>query len=184
MQASVFSGDNPYQAYADGAVFSNNPVRLVIALYEGAIEATRKARACLETGDVWGRSKAINKTVAILTELLASLDLSSGGEISQNLRRLYSYMQTRLLEAHARQASPPLQEVETLLGTLLEGWYRVEESTAHEQVGPQSASSGCALVRNAGADELGATYLDNEPMPYAAYFSEAGEAMSGTAFSF
>jgi flagellar protein FliS len=183
MQASVFSGDNPYQAYSDGAVFSNNPVRLVIALYEGAVEATRKARACLEIGDVWGRSKAINKTIAILTELLASLDLNAGGEISQNLRRLYSYMQRRLLEAHAKKASIPLQEVETLLGTLLEGWYRAEEKTAREQVGPQSNSSG-ALVRNGGADESGATYLDNGPMPYAAYFSEAGEAMSGTAFSF
>jgi flagellar protein FliS len=178
MEANFLSDGNPYQAYAEGAVGSNSPVRLVISLYEGAQEAARRAVGCLAAGDIWGRSKAINKAVAILSELLAALDLEKGGEIAQNLRRLYSYMQKRLLEAHAHSATAPLAEVDKLLGTLLEGWYRADEDQAKET--PTRAGEGCQAL------EMVAAKRDEpfESLPYAAYFSEVPEAVSGTAFSF
>ncbi|HEY3938964.1 MAG TPA: flagellar export chaperone FliS [Bryobacteraceae bacterium] len=177
MEANFLNGGNPYHAYAEGAVGGTSPLRLVIALYEGAQDATRRATGCLAAGDIWGRSKAINKTVAILSELLASLDLERGGEIAQNLRRLYSYMQTRLLEAHARATAAPLTEVDRLLGNLLEGWHRAEARQAGETAA--QAGPGCqALATMAGRGDE-----PFEERPYAAYFSEAPEAWSGTALS-
>ncbi len=116
------SFNDPYLAYVEGSVFSGNPIGMVIALYEGAADAIRQARDCLESGDIWGRSKAINKGIKILTELLVSLDHDAGGEISANLKRIYSYLQCRLLEAHAQKAEAPLNEAEGLLNTMLEGW--------------------------------------------------------------
>jgi flagellar secretion chaperone FliS len=113
---------DPYQAYVEGSVFSGNPLSMVIALYEGTIDAVRKARECLVTGDAWGRSKAITKAIKLLTQLLISLDHKQGGEISANLKRLYSYLQCQLLEAHAKKAEEPLHEAERLLNTMLEGW--------------------------------------------------------------
>jgi flagellar protein FliS len=113
---------NPYQAYTDGSVLSDNPLNLVVALYEGALDATRQAELAIQTRDILGRTKAINKAISILSELLASLDLERGGEIGRNLKRLYSYMQVRLLNAHARQVAEPIAEVSSLLATLLEGW--------------------------------------------------------------
>jgi flagellar protein FliS len=62
------------------------------------------------------------KAWSILNELLHSLDHSVGGDLSRNLARLYTYMQTRLLEANTQQIEPPLAEVQDLLCTLLEGW--------------------------------------------------------------
>jgi flagellar protein FliS len=173
MEANFLSDSNPYQAYTDGDLGSNNPLRLVIALYEGALEATRCAAGCLEAGDIWGRSKAINKTVAILSELLASLDLAKGGDIAQNLKRLYGYMQTRLLEAHARQAAAPLKEVEKLLGTLLEGWHQADETQARAQQDRPAPE----MVPGRKAETF-------EALPYAAYFNDVPETLSGTAFSF
>ena len=119
--------NDPYQAYAEGNVYSGNPLRLVVALYEGAIDCVRQAKQCLLTGDVWGRNRAINKASRILTELLVSLDHEKGGEVSANLKRLYGYMQSRLLEAHAQQSREPMDETERLLTTLLEGWLGASE---------------------------------------------------------
>jgi len=113
---------NPYEAYVEGDLFSGNPLEMVVALYEGANEAVCSAKRCLAAGDIQGRTKAINKAFAILTELLASLDHERGGEISTNLRRLYSYMQCKLLDSHTQQIKEPLDEVEKLLETMLEGW--------------------------------------------------------------
>jgi flagellar secretion chaperone FliS len=116
------SPDYACQAYVEGTVLSGNPLEMVDALYEGAIEAVGRARNCLVSGDIWGRAKAISKAVKILTELLVSLDHSRGGEISQNLKRLYSYMQCRLLDAHTLKSEEHLNEVERLLQRILEGW--------------------------------------------------------------
>jgi flagellar protein FliS len=159
---------NPYQAYVEGSVSSQHPLRLVVALYEGALEATRNAGRCLELGDIWGRSKAVNKALAILTELLVSLDYEKGGEISLSLKRLYGYMQTRLTEAHARQTAEPFREVEKLLGTLIEGWSVASESLPSEAYEPRES----ALSEEAQA------------VPCGAYWSEPVEAVSGAAFSF
>ncbi len=123
MRAGVnLSLSNPYQAYVEGDLFGGNPLEMVVALYEGAAFAVRQAKTCLATGDIQGRSKAVNKAFAIITELLASLDHERGGEISANLKRLYSYMQCKLLDSHTQQTKEPLDEVERLLDTMLEGW--------------------------------------------------------------
>jgi flagellar protein FliS len=164
---------NPYQAYEEGSVSSQNPLRLVVALYEGALEATRHAARCLESGDILGRSKAVNKALRILTELLVSLDHEKGGEISLALKRLYGYMQTRLLEAHARQSEAPLHEIEKLLTTLVEGWRAASDSL------PQITATNQELTTFAGAPEI-----ETDGMPYAAYWSEPLETGSGAAFSF
>ncbi len=122
------NNQNPYQAYTDGTIFSDSPLSLVVKLYQGAIDATRQAEKALQARDIPARSRAINKAISILSELLIALDFERGGEISQNLKRLYTYMQQQLLNAHFRQVAEPLVEVEKLLNTLLEGWREVENS--------------------------------------------------------
>jgi flagellar secretion chaperone FliS len=125
------SFSDPYGAYVEGSVFSGNPLGLVIALYEGTIQAIGRARQSLSANDPWGRAKAISKAVELLTELLISLNHEEGGEISTNLKRLYSYMQCRLLEAHAQKTAAPMDEVERLLETMLEGWRGAAEKASH-----------------------------------------------------
>jgi flagellar secretion chaperone FliS len=114
-----------YQTYINNGVVGSSPVQLVVAMYEKAIACTQQARSCLESGDVWGRAKAISRAVSILTELIASLDPEVGGELGPNLDRLYHYMQRRLQEAHIKKSAEPLTEVEGLLKNLLTAWYTV-----------------------------------------------------------
>lgn len=127
--------NDPYSAYIEGNVYSGNPVRLVIALYEGAIEAILAASDCLRSGDIAGRSQKINKAINILMELVASLDHEKGGEVSANLAGIYGYLQRRLIEAHARQEAEPLQEAVGLLSNLLEGWQGAAETMDRQQSG-------------------------------------------------
>jgi flagellar protein FliS len=169
---------NPYQAYNEGRVFSETPLNLVVALYQGAIDSTRQAARCLAAREIVARGKAINKTLAILTELIASLDHAKGGEISRNLHKLYSYMQSRLLEAHMKQQMEPLEEVTQLLGVLLEGW----EQAVRQQ------SSGDALNRSrpVAADLPTAppvAKMSGIPV-YGGYFEEIGDARVHAAYSF
>lgn len=102
-------------------------MQLVVALYETAIRRTLEARSCLESGDTWGRARAISKAGRILAELKTALN-PEAGDIGRNLDRLYRYMQRRLQEAHVKKTAIPLEEVETLLRQLLEAWHKVADA--------------------------------------------------------
>ena len=119
---------NPYTMYEQSSLLEASPLQLVIALYEGAVSATEQAKAALASGEDMLRSRSITKAVSILAELMCSLDVEKGGEISANLKRLYSYMQQRLLLAHATKSADPMNEVVKLLSTLLDSWRQVSNT--------------------------------------------------------
>lgn len=153
---------DPYKAYAECKLTGGNPASLVVALYEGAIEAVRSAKKCLASGDIMARGRATTKAVNILTELLVSLNHEEGGTVSRNLQQLYLYSQKRLLEAHTRQTREPLDEVEKLLSTLFEAWQKV----ALEQ-----AQAETQLVRRDPSVDTDDSSLDDAP--YGPYFVDS-----------
>jgi flagellar protein FliS len=118
-----------YAKYLETEVFSADPVKLVCMLYRGAIDATAGARRHLQAGEIRERSRQIMRASQILRELSRSLD-PRYEDISGPLRDLYAYMQTRLMEANAKQIDAPLAEVERLLTTLHEGWTTSAPMTA------------------------------------------------------
>jgi len=109
-------------AYLESKIFSADPVELVQILYRAALEAVGAARRHLARGDVAARSQEISRAMAVLTELMLSVDREAGGPLAYNLLELYDYMQRRLIEANAEQTETPLAEVGRLLATLLDGW--------------------------------------------------------------
>ncbi len=165
--------ENPYAAYSQSSLVGASPLQLVTRSYEGAIGAVQQAKQCFASGDIMGRSKAITKAVSILTELMISLDHQKGGEISVNLKRLYSYMQQRLLTAHTQKIEEPLIEVVGLLSNLLEAWKTVELKSRAESVSGTSQ----ALIP--------APEAEDRAVEYGGYFSEArGGSMLGESYSF
>jgi flagellar protein FliS len=170
-------GNNAYDAYSEAGMLSQNPMSLVVALYDGAIDSVRTARLCLESGDIWGRTRAINKGVSILTELMVSLNHEKGGDIAANLKQLYAYMQRRILEAHARKSAAPLEEVEKLLQTMADGWKQA------------------AALSKTPASDLSAAPVGRAPLPeerksegdetnYGSYWNDFSEGGAQTAYSF
>jgi len=172
----VGTDQNPYQAYTDGSIFSDNPMNLVIALYQGALDATNQAENAVRAGDIPTRTRAINKAISILTELLVSLDLERGGEIGQNLKRLYSYMQVQLLNAHVRQVPEPIAEVSKLLATLLDGWRTVGKAQTSGTEHTPSAGEHATLKE---ANETCAA----APV-YGGYIDDSLAASASTGYSF
>lgn len=113
---------NAYQTYLENQVVSASPVKLIEMMYDAALDSIAAARRHLRNGDIGSRSRAIVKTMRIITELSRSLNYAAGGEISKNLGSLYRYFQRLLIEANTKQVEAPLVEVERLLSTVAEAW--------------------------------------------------------------
>jgi flagellar protein FliS len=92
--------------YSQVAVQANttyaSPHRLIQMLLEGALEKIATAKGHLARGSIANKGQQISWALSIIGGLRASLDMSAGGEIAQNLFNLYDYMERRLLHANLR----------------------------------------------------------------------------------
>jgi flagellar protein FliS len=118
---------NPIAAYQqidlESEVRGADPHRLIILLFDGAESALHQALACIEAGDIQGRSNALMKAIDIvLSGLSASINVEEGGELAQNLLALYDYMVSRLIHANVHQDPTAIREVQKLLGEISGAW--------------------------------------------------------------
>jgi len=101
---------------------SATPHTLILMLFDGGLAALASARFHMLRGNLLQKGAAITRTIAILEELNASLNMQAGGQISRDLRALYLYMMQRLLRANLDNNVKYIDEVSRLLGNLRAGW--------------------------------------------------------------
>jgi flagellar protein FliS len=110
------------KAYQDSAVTTQSKGRLIVLLYDGAIKFMKLAIKELEANNYEAKGRYINKTLDIINELNAILDMNSGGEMASNLRRLYFFMTRRLSEANIKRDPQMIQDVIKLMEELNQSW--------------------------------------------------------------
>lgn len=99
-----------------------SPHRLVQMLMAGAAARIAAAMRHLARGAVAEKGQSISLAISIIAGLRASLDKERGGEIAENLDGLYDYMTRRLLEANLKNDRVMLEEVQSLLKRIRDGW--------------------------------------------------------------
>lgn len=113
---------NPYAQYQNMQVDSASPEKILIMLYEGAINFSRIALDRMENNDIAGKGKYIGKALAIVTELMNTLNHDVGGDISLNLERLYVYMIGEFTAANLNNSASSLENAINVLTILRDGW--------------------------------------------------------------
>ena len=112
-------------AYTQSKAAVASPVDLVIMLYDGAIDYLDKAATAVNMKETKEKIKYIDKTVAIIDELLKSLNLEAGGEIAANLQDLYIYMMRELTMANLQNDAEKIKHVESLMRELVSAWRQI-----------------------------------------------------------
>ena len=110
------------ETYQEVAITTQSRGRLVVMLYDGAIKFLKLAINELNAGNMDQKWIYIKKALDIIDELNAVLDMESGGEIAQNLRKLYMFMVRHLNSANVKKDPKMIKEVIDLLEELNQGW--------------------------------------------------------------
>lgn len=112
--------------YANVQVTANASVsssfELICMLHERLIQELESVKFSIENKDLELKSKATQKSIDILVGLDASLDLSTGEELIQNIHALYEHAIATVFEA-SKEMNPEL--IVKLIGVvtdLKEGW--------------------------------------------------------------
>ena len=89
-----------YTAYNQINFTTSNPVKIVVMLYDGAINFLNQAIEYMELGDIKNKNICANKARNIIEELNNSLNAAEGQELARHLRRLYFFMNRHLMKAN------------------------------------------------------------------------------------
>lgn len=112
-----------YTAYNNSMIHvTDRKDKVLLMLYDGVLKFVRFARTGIEEKNPKIKGENISKIMAILTELDCALDRENGGPLAENLSRLYQYMMSRLTVANIDNDFNALNEVESLLSELREGF--------------------------------------------------------------
>lgn len=123
-----------FNQYQNTQVTTASPEKILLMLYDGAINFTRIARERMEQGDVAGKAKFIGKGLAIVTELMNTLNHDVGGEIAQRLEQLYVYIIDEYTAANVNNSVKSLDNALKILTSLRETWAEAIEIWRKERV--------------------------------------------------
>ncbi len=128
------------QKYLAQQVMSASPAKLVAMLYERAITLLHDGVGAIEAGDIERRWVANSKATEIVVELWQALDMEAGGEIAENLNRLYGFMVMRLTMVDTENSAQAARDVIGLLEPLRRSWHELAEGEGAN--GESKGSSG------------------------------------------
>ena len=127
------------QNYQKQQILTASPAKLVALLYDRAVTSLNDAVQAIERGDIQARATANKNAIDVIGELWGALDLERGGEVAQNLNRLYSFMITKLSQVDMKNDAQAARDVITLLDPLRKSWHQLA-SQGPEQAAPSQAA--------------------------------------------
>lgn len=110
------------QRYASTQNETASKERLMVLLFEAALRHIRTAAAALEGNRFDQASTPLSKSLAIVTELLATLDPSRAPDLVASLTELYKFINGRLIGALATRDPKKVREAERVFMPIVEGF--------------------------------------------------------------
>jgi len=138
------------QVNVTSEVLDADPHRLIQLLMEAALTRMSQAKGSIERSDMESKAQLLGRVMEIIHTLQGSLDHNAGGELSANLERLYEYMNTRLLQATAKNDVEMIDEVMALMLQIKEGWDGIRSEylqSSGQAIKPTGAPASAAETR-------------------------------------
>ena len=103
------------------------PSRLIVILYDEAINSLVAAMDAISRGDIEARFNATTRTIEVISELYVSLDMENGGEIAETLAALYSHIIAQMPVINFTNDIMVADQLIGLLRPIRESWNELDE---------------------------------------------------------
>ena len=113
---------------AYGNLAEASPYQVVQVMLDAVLSRVAEASGHLERGEVAQKGEKIGKALTIIEALMLGLDKERGGDLAQNLERLYDYASRTLLKANLENRPDLLKEVISLVREIKLGWDGIAET--------------------------------------------------------
>ena len=110
-----------YNIYTENNVSIESPAKLIEMMYEGVLRFNAQAKKAIKDGDYGKKVYWLNRSIAVIVELISILDKSQG-DIALYLDGLYNYQVQLLSLANIENDASKVDEVSSVFKGLLEAW--------------------------------------------------------------
>jgi len=114
------------QAYRESEIAADNPVRLVILLYDQLLRDLQRALDAIATRDVQRRSRELDHALVVVGQLQGTINLENGGEVARTLDHFYDIVRGNLLFAASKGSAEILEDQRKQILAVREVWLEVE----------------------------------------------------------
>jgi len=106
---------------------SNDPVAIVALLFDELIRAMQDfvVQSHKDNGKKEVRSRQFSRSLTIIYALQSSLNFEEGGDIANNLFRLYEYARQQLLQDWKNKATDGTEKAIAALDDIREAWHQI-----------------------------------------------------------
>ena len=122
---------NPYNKYIKQYQANNittaTPEKLMVMLFDGAIQFLQKAKGAIEEKNLQEKATNIESARKIIRELMRTIDLENGNDVSKSLFRLYNRMAMKLIKANVSRNVDLIDEVLVDLSNIRWGFQKAIE---------------------------------------------------------
>lgn len=121
------TGNNAYSSISlESQIAGASPHQLIVLLYDGAINAMKRAEIYFQSGNIARRGEMLSRAINIIDNgLRAGLDHEKGGRIAEELESLYEYISRTLLEANLNKSAEKLPHLIALMTEMSETWQAI-----------------------------------------------------------
>ena len=116
------------QNYLDNDIASkvenDNPHKIVEEILKDLKNNLSLLAHCLQNNDTISRAKSdsFSKSLTAIYILQSSLDFNQGGEIAENLNKIYEFCRTTIIKSFSKKDFEAIKKLEPLINEILEGW--------------------------------------------------------------
>lgn len=132
---------NPYlKQYQQTQIQTASPEKLLIMLYDGAIQFLNKALRAIQDQNIQESHNNIVGAQKIIAEFMNTLDLEVGGDAARSLYNLYEYLHYRLVQSNINKNPEMITEVIDHLKGLKQTWEEAIKIAQKEKLSGRSSS--------------------------------------------
>jgi len=106
------------------------PTRVVVMLYDEAIASMTAAIEAMEQNEIEERCNRVNVVTEIVATLHMGLDMENGGELAEQLGRLYRFVLAQLIRINIHSDVEGAGKIIELLAPLRDAWDEVDRRMA------------------------------------------------------
>ena len=116
------------QNYLDNDIASkvenDNPHKIIEEILKDLKNNLSLLAHCLQNNDTISRAKSdsFSKSLTAIYILQSSLDFKQGGEIAENLNKIYEFCRTTIIKSFSKKDFEAIKKLEPLINEILEGW--------------------------------------------------------------
>ena len=113
------------QAYFQTQVTTTTQGDVLLMLFDGALKFLKRAKERMAAKDYAEKGILISKALDVVAELQSSLNPQKGGEVAENLRKLYFLCSTKLLTANMNMDQNLIDEVMRMLSGVRDAFAQI-----------------------------------------------------------